>query len=123
MLSRKSKDKSKEGVVGVGKYVKKDTPPEIPGMCVYIYRLMPQVFANVQFVWNLVTVMNVWTIDKNKSKSKSRRNSQQIYGTSSDTSSNTNANIIQATNQKFGTNGKITTKPTGLGHEGKYTPK
>lgn len=29
MLSRKSKDKSiKEGVVG--KYVKKDTPPEIP---------------------------------------------------------------------------------------------
>lgn len=30
MLSRKSKDKSiKEGVVG--KYVKKDTPPEIPG--------------------------------------------------------------------------------------------
>ncbi|KAG4079922.1 hypothetical protein HA402_006234 [Bradysia odoriphaga] len=99
MLSRKSKDKSKEGVVGVGKYVKKDTPPEIP-------------FGN-----------NVWTIDKNKSKSKSRRNSQQIYGTSSDTSSNTNANIIQATNQKFGTNGKITAKPTGLGHEGKYTPK
>lgn len=37
--------------------------------------------------------------------------------------SNTNANIIQATNQKFGTNGKITAKPGGLGHEGKYTPK
>lgn len=72
---------------------------------------------------HIVTVMNVWTIDKNKSKSKSRRNSQQIYGTSSDTSCNTNANIIQATNQKFGTNGKITAKPTGLGHEGKYTPK
>lgn len=31
MLSRKSKDKTiKEGVVG--KYVKKDTPPAIPGM-------------------------------------------------------------------------------------------
>lgn len=36
MLSRKSKDKSKEGVVGVGKYVKKDTPPEIPGLFICI---------------------------------------------------------------------------------------
>lgn len=44
-------------------------------------------------------------------------------GTSDATASNTNANIIQATNQKFGTNGKIPTKPAGLGHEGKYTPK
>lgn len=124
MLSRKSKDKSKEGVVGVGKYVKKDTPPEIPGMEMFnlLYQRQQRVFKNAKSNC-LVTVMNVWTIDKNKSKSKSRRNSQQIYGTSSDTSSNTNANIIQATNQKFGTNGKITAKPTGLGHEGKYTPK
>lgn len=120
MLSRKSKDKSKEGVVGVGKYVKKDTPPEMPGkFCTQLEKYFSFVLL---FSNNCHTVMNVWTIDKNKSKSKSRRNSQQIYGTSSD-ASNTNANIIQATNQKFGTNGKITAKPTGLGHEGKYTPK
>lgn len=35
MLSRKSKDKTiKEGVVG--KYVKKETPPEIPSKCIQI---------------------------------------------------------------------------------------
>lgn len=68
------------------------------------------------------SVINVWTIEKNKTKSKSRRNSQQIHG-EKDTATSTNENIIQATNQKFGTNGKITVKPTGLGHEGKYTPK
>lgn len=35
MLSRKSKDKTiKEGVVG--KYVKKETPPEIPSECIII---------------------------------------------------------------------------------------
>lgn len=38
MLSRKSKDKSlKEGVVG--KYVKKDTPSEIPGISNYIQHI------------------------------------------------------------------------------------
>lgn len=66
--------------------------------------------------------INVWTIDTNKSKTKSRRNSQQLGG-DKDGSTNTNENIIQATNQKFGTNGKITVKKSGLGHEGKYTPK
>lgn len=36
MLGRKSKDKTiKEGVVG--KYVKKDTPPEIPSKLFYCY--------------------------------------------------------------------------------------
>lgn len=75
-------------------------------------------------------VINVWTIDKNKNKSKSRRNSQTMSGGSggaggstNEANCSTNANIIQATNQKFGTNGKITAKPSGLGHEGKYTPK
>lgn len=66
--------------------------------------------------------INVWTIDTNKSKTKSRRNSQQLGG-DKDINTNTNENIIQATNQKFGTNGKITVKKSGLGHEGKYTPK
>lgn len=77
-------------------------------------------------------------MEKNKNKTKTRRNSQQVFcgngnampggsmvaaGSSTTDNSNTNANIIQATNQKFGTNGKITAKPGGLGHEGKYTPK
>lgn len=66
--------------------------------------------------------MNVWTIDGNKNKTKNRRNSQQMYG-DKDTSTNTDENIIQATNQKFGNNGKIIVKKTSLGHEGKYTPK
>lgn len=52
MLSRKSKDKSlKEGVVG--RYVKKNTPSEIP-------------------------VINVWSSDDSKNKGKNRRNSQQL---------------------------------------------
>lgn len=68
------------------------------------------------------SVINVWTIDTNKNKSKSRRNSQQLGG-DKDLSTNTNENIIQATNQKFGTNGKIVVKKSSLGHEGKYTPK
>lgn len=75
-------------------------------------------------------VTNVWSLEKNKNKVKLRRNSQQVYASSSAASGsvanadvNSNANIIQTTNQKFGTNGKITAKPGGLGHEGKYTPK
>lgn len=52
MLSRKSKDRSiKDGVVG--KYVKKETPSEIP-------------------------IINVWSNDESKNKTKARRNSQQI---------------------------------------------
>lgn len=78
-----------------------------------------------------LAVINVWSLEKNKNKTKARRNSQQVFcgngnavpGSGTADNSNTNANIIQATNQKFGTNGKITTKPGGLGHEGKYTPK
>lgn len=120
MLSRKSKDKTiKEGVVG--KYVKKDTPPEIPSMrchCELARRLLRSFSGSCRsFV-----VINVWTIDSNKNKAKSRRNSQQITA-ERDVNCSTNENIIQATSQKFSTNGKIAAKKTGLGHEGKYTPK
>lgn len=125
MKSRKSKDKSiNEGVVG--KYVKKDTPPELPGNNYICYLLLKQCELT-----NFLAVINVWSLEKNKNKTKARRNSQQVFcgngnavpGSGTTDNSNTNANIIQATNQKFGTNGKITTKPGGLGHEGKYTPK
>lgn len=74
----------------------------------------------MQFIFTFIAVINVWTIENNKTKNKSRRNSQ--HG-DKDPTITTNENIIQATSQKFGTNGKITVKPTGLGHEGKYTPK
>lgn len=67
-------------------------------------------------------VINVWTLDANKNKSKNRRNSQQI-GAEKESNTNTDENIIQATSQKFGNNGKITVKKSSLGHEGKYTPK
>uniref|UniRef100_A0A182VPS2 WW domain-containing protein n=1 Tax=Anopheles minimus TaxID=112268 RepID=A0A182VPS2_9DIPT len=98
MLSRKSKDKSiKEGVVG--KYVKKDTPPEIP-------------------------TVNVWTAELNKSKlAKARRSSQQIVSNAGQPPGlplTANSSNIQNL-QKFG-NSKVLTKVGGLGHEGKYTP-
>ncbi|XP_061506329.1 scaffold protein salvador [Anopheles gambiae] len=98
MLSRKSKDKSiKEGVVG--KYVKKDTPPEIP-------------------------TVNVWTTEQNKSKlAKARRTSQQVVsnpGQPPGQPLTANSSNIQNL-QKFG-NSKVLTKVGGLGHEGKYTP-
>lgn len=109
----------------VGKYVKKDTPPEIP-------------------------VTNVWSLEKNRNRSKLLRGvpgvgpqnqaqqqqlqqqqqqqqhqqqqlQQQLFGGCSP-DVNSNAHIIQATNQKFGTNGKLNASG-GLGHEGKYTPK
>ncbi|XP_052869616.1 scaffold protein salvador [Anopheles cruzii] len=97
MLSRKSKDKSiKEGVVG--KYVKKDTPPEIP-------------------------IINVWTAEQSKSKlAKARRSSQQLVSnTGQPPGMQTNANNNIPNLQKFG-NSKVLTKVGGLGHEGKYTP-
>lgn len=126
-----------EGVVG--KYVKKDTPPEIP-------------------------VTNVWSLEKNRNRSKVQRGGvlgvsvaklikqkktsttfilcfvrqqqslqtqqqlqlqqqqQQQQAQQYQHDVNTNAHIIQATNQKFGTNGKLNASG-GLGHEGKYTPK
>uniref|UniRef100_A0A182KI37 WW domain-containing protein n=1 Tax=Anopheles christyi TaxID=43041 RepID=A0A182KI37_9DIPT len=98
MLSRKSKDKSiKEGVVG--KYVKKDTPPEIP-------------------------TVNVWTAEQNKSKlAKARRTSQQIVSNAGQPPGlplTANSSNIQNM-QMFG-NSKVLTKVGGLGHEGKYTP-
>ncbi|XP_053680793.1 scaffold protein salvador [Anopheles nili] len=98
MLSRKSKDKSiKEGVVG--KYVKKDTPPEIP-------------------------IINVWTAEQNKSKlAKARRSSQQVVanvGQPPGLPLTANSSNIQNM-QKFG-NSKVLAKVGGLGHEGKYTP-
>lgn len=120
MLSRKSKDKTiKEGVVG--KYVKKETPPEIPSEFeIDIIRRRNVAVKPLNKFDSISVVINVWTLDANKSKSKNRRNSQQLNG---DPSLNTNENIIQATNQKFGNNGKIVAKNSGLGHEGKYTPK
>uniref|UniRef100_A0A182PYL9 WW domain-containing protein n=1 Tax=Anopheles epiroticus TaxID=199890 RepID=A0A182PYL9_9DIPT len=98
MLSRKSKDKSiKEGVVG--KYVKKDTPPEIP-------------------------TVNVWTAEQNKSKlTKAKRTAQQVVSNAGQPPGlplTANSNNIQNL-QKFG-NSKVLTKVGGLGHEGKYTP-
>uniref|UniRef100_A0A182NE02 WW domain-containing protein n=1 Tax=Anopheles dirus TaxID=7168 RepID=A0A182NE02_9DIPT len=98
MLSRKNKDKSiKEGVVG--KYVKKDTPPEIP-------------------------IINVWTAEQNKSKlAKARRTSQQVVSNAGQPPGlplTANSSNIQNM-QKFG-NSKVLAKVGGLGHEGKYTP-
>lgn len=121
MLSRKSKDKTiKEGVVG--KYVKKETPPEIPSKS--LMRYMFQIFEDMHWIdgdFSKFIVINVWTIDANKNKSKNRRNSQQ-FGGDKDAYTTTDE-IIQATSQKFGNNGKINVKKSSLGHEGKYTPK
>ncbi|XP_050315986.1 scaffold protein salvador [Anthonomus grandis grandis] len=93
MLSRKNKDLKtlKEGVVG--KYVKKDTPPEMP-------------------------IINVWTTEPKRRNSNQSRASLPPQGT---ISSNSQANPVQ-TVQKFG-NQKTTISDVGLGaHEGKYTP-
>lgn len=62
--------------------------------------------------------INVWTIESNKNKAKTRRNSQQIAQ-----EREANVGVTDATNQKFVANGKILSKKSGLGHEGKYTPK
>ncbi|XP_055847954.1 scaffold protein salvador [Episyrphus balteatus] len=71
MLSRKSKDKSlKEGVVG--KYVKKDKPPEIP-------------------------VINVWSFDDNKNKGKNRRNSQTLSHRTDKDKFGSTKNIVKTT--------------------------
>ncbi|XP_059616327.1 scaffold protein salvador [Phlebotomus argentipes] len=95
MLSRKSKDKSiKEGVVG--KYVKKDTPPDIP-------------------------IINVWTTEEAKIKAKARRNSQQLNETN--VSQNFAGSRGQLPNAVFANGRNLAAKQsTGLGHEGKYTP-
>ncbi|EDS27128.1 scaffold protein salvador [Culex quinquefasciatus] len=104
MLSRKSKDKSihKDGVVG--KYVKRDTPPEIP-------------------IINVLT--NSDTQARNK-LSKGRRSSQQAFGVNNGGQNNNiyvpgplmpNNNINNV--QKFG---NVKVSMGGLGHEGKYTP-
>lgn len=108
MLSRKSKDKSiKDGVVG--KYVKRDTPPEIP-------------------------IINVLTSEGKNKLTKGRRSSQQVFGVNNagqpnngniyvpgplmpNNNNNNNLNNVQ----KFG-NVKVTASMGGLGHEGKYTP-
>lgn len=94
----KSKTKT-DGIVG--KYVKKDTPPEIP-------------------------IINVWTQEESKNKLRNRRNSQTNPAV---VQTNENVLSMQAiqnnsnkttTMQKFG-NGKVVSKVSGLGHEGKYT--
>uniref|UniRef100_A0A1B0CY60 Protein salvador log 1 n=1 Tax=Lutzomyia longipalpis TaxID=7200 RepID=A0A1B0CY60_LUTLO len=89
------KDKSiKQGVVG--KYVKKDTPPDIP-------------------------VINVWTTEETKNKAKARRNSQQL--SEANISQNFAGSRGQLQNAVFGNGKNLTNKQsTGLGHEGKYTP-
>ncbi|XP_065085863.1 scaffold protein salvador [Ochlerotatus camptorhynchus] len=109
MLSRKSKDKSiKDGVVG--KYVKRDTPPEIP----------------------IINVLTGESQGKNK-LTKGRRSSQQIFGVNNVGPNNNNIyvpgplmpnnnnNNVNSVQQKFG-NIKVTASMGGLGHEGKYTP-
>ncbi|XP_050500337.1 protein salvador homolog 1 isoform X2 [Diabrotica virgifera virgifera] len=97
MLSRKNKDLRtiKEGVVG--KYVRKDTPPEMP-------------------------IINVWTtepIRRHSNQGRSSLTSSNTIPTSSASSSNSSS---QLTVQKFG-NQKTLISDVGLGaHEGKYTP-
>lgn len=54
--------------------------------------------------------------DTNKSETKSRQNSQQL-GSDKNICTSTIENIRQATNRRYGTNGKITVKESGLGHE------
>ncbi|KAH1007850.1 hypothetical protein HUJ04_005033 [Dendroctonus ponderosae] len=93
MLSRKNKDLRaiKDGVVG--KYVKKDTPPEMP-------------------------IINVWTTEPKRRSSSQSRSSLPPQGLSQPSQ---NSNAVQ-TVQKFG-NQKTTISDVGLGaHEGKYTP-
>lgn len=81
------------------------------------------------------TVINIWTNELNKNKTKTRRDSQQNIA--SNNNQNINAgnavninavtsngiNNLQTSNQKFG-NARSTVKisSAGLGHEGKYTP-
>lgn len=95
MLSRKNKELRtiKEGVVG--KYVKKDTPPEMP-------------------------IINVWTTEPKRKISNQSRTSL-----SANVPPITNTTAISqpsTTIQKFG-NQKTTISDVGLGaHEGKYTP-
>ncbi|XP_058454632.1 protein salvador homolog 1 [Malaya genurostris] len=104
MLSRKSKDKSiKDGVVG--KYVKRDTPPEIP-------------------IINVLTSESHGKLKINKRRSSSQASSvgqnNNIYMPGPLMPNNNNNNNINNV-QKFG-NVKVTASMGGLGHEGKYTP-
>ncbi|XP_056637098.1 protein salvador homolog 1 [Diorhabda sublineata] len=94
MLSRKNKDLRtiKEGVVG--KYVRKDTPPEMP-------------------------IINVWTTEPKRRNSNQRASLSSTNTISSVPNSNSTS---QVTVQKFG-NQKTLISDVGLGaHEGKYTP-
>ncbi|CAG9766057.1 unnamed protein product [Ceutorhynchus assimilis] len=94
MLSRKNKDLRaiNEGVVG--KYVKKDTPPEMP-------------------------IINIWTTEPKRRSSNQSRSSLPPQSTIPHTAPH---NATLQTVQKFG-NQKATISDVGLGaHEGKYTP-
>ncbi|XP_011152350.1 protein salvador homolog 1 isoform X1 [Harpegnathos saltator] len=100
MLSRKNKDLRtiKEGVEG--KYVKKETPPEMPNCIITIFHLH--------------LVINVWTTEPNK-RTRRRNNHPAMPSSMS---------VPQQPSmvQKFG-NTKTTPSAVGLGsHEGKYTP-
>lgn len=90
----------KEGVVG--RYVKKDTPPEMPSK----WCNNPKLVLTVP-----VTVINVWTTEPKRRSSNQSRSSLPPQS-----AANTQ------TVQKFG-NQKTTISDVGLGaHEGKYTP-
>lgn len=111
MLSRKNKDlKSiKEGVVG--RYVKKDTPPEMPSKTKGILVMK---FLKTMYI----LVINVWTTEPKRRLSQQSRSSLPPMG-----SAGVNSNSLPSiTVQKFG-NQKTTISDVGLGaHEGKYTP-
>lgn len=110
MLSRKNKDLRtiKEGVVG--KYVKKDTPPEMPSK----FKINNEI--NFITLYLLIPVINVWTTEPKRRISNQGRSSLPPNITFG-------GNLTpQTTVQKFG-NQKTTISDVGLGaHEGKYTP-
>lgn len=110
MLSRKNKELKtiKEGVVG--KYVKKDTPPEMPSIlcqsCITLTLYQVYIFI----------VINVWTTEPKRKLSNNQRSSI------SNLPLNTQTLPQSSTIQKFG-NLKTMISEVGLGsHEGKYTP-
>ncbi|XP_017779641.1 PREDICTED: protein salvador homolog 1 [Nicrophorus vespilloides] len=97
MKSRKNKDSRtiQEGVVG--RYVKKDTPPEMP-------------------------IINVWSTEPQRRLSSQNRSSFPPQGNSQSSTTSQAQPNASTTVQKFG-NQKTTISDVGLGsHEGKYTP-
>lgn len=75
MLSRKNKDLRtiKEGVVG--KYVKKETPPEMPSINYFYSKNDTQMSLKLLIPNILFSVINVWTTEPNK-RARRRNNNQ-----------------------------------------------